>query len=294
MVKSLFGSPAKSSSSSQSGYDVLPSWAKQGFRDISGLTSGVLDNPEDYFRPIGLTPEEQAAQQMLMPENFTQSIEQYMSPYRDIVFEDINRAFEQGALANLNRGANEAGAFGGTRYQSGQYDVGRAQMDALRQASQAAFETALGQRQQGLANLLGFGGLQRELDMAQRQAIPAAAQFATGIYSPLLSSSVTTSMERGKDEGILGKIAGFAGSAGGGMQGASMMGFSDSRLKKDIEYIGEENGHNIYEFSYIWDDGRYQGVMAQEVEETMPEAVSFIGDYMVVDYGKIGVEMRRV
>jgi len=83
-------------------------------------------------------------------------------------------------------------------------------------------------------------------------------------------------------------------------------GFSDRRLKKDIKLIGKsKNGLNIYEFRYIdpkWAggndeyDGKWQGVMADELEH-IEEAVMEFHGYKYVNYhGKdeIDVELKRI
>tara|TARA_R100001082_G_scaffold22667_1_gene10966 strand:+ start:11189 stop:12397 length:1209 start_codon:yes stop_codon:yes gene_type:complete len=70
--------------------------------------------------------------------------------------------------------------------------------------------------------------------------------------------------------------------------------WSDERLKENIELVGVSNsGINIYEFDFknkIYGEGRYVGVMAQEV----PEAAYEVDGYLCVDYNKIDVNMRRV
>lgn len=83
---------------------------------------------------------------------------------------------------------------------------------------------------------------------------------------------------------------------------ASMMGgafsmFSDKRLKTNIEKVERVNGVNVYEFDYIdksLGDGRYRGVMAQEVEHKYPDAVREFDGFKVVDYSKLPVDMERV
>ena len=76
--------------------------------------------------------------------------------------------------------------------------------------------------------------------------------------------------------------------------GAQMYGyFSDPQLKENIVPVGQENGFNIYEFNYLGNPERFIGVMADEVLEINPEAVSYVDGYMTVDYAKIGVEFRR-
>lgn len=73
--------------------------------------------------------------------------------------------------------------------------------------------------------------------------------------------------------------------------------FSDVRLKQDIVEIGEKNGHKLYEFSYIpkvKKSGRFIGVMAQEIEQYMPEAVIDVDGFKAVNYSMLGIEMREV
>ena len=71
--------------------------------------------------------------------------------------------------------------------------------------------------------------------------------------------------------------------------------FSDERLKENIIPLGEENGHKVYHFNYIWDKARtYIGVLAQEVAHVAPEAISEVAGLLKVDYDKIGVKFREV
>ena len=63
--------------------------------------------------------------------------------------------------------------------------------------------------------------------------------------------------------------------------------FSDERLKEGVEQIGVHKGFNIYEYNYIWSPKKWIGVIAQEVEKIMPEAVIKINGYRLVNYGKL-------
>jgi len=71
---------------------------------------------------------------------------------------------------------------------------------------------------------------------------------------------------------------------------------SDIRLKTDIREVGR-TVHNLplYRFSYIDRKGRFEGVMAQDVLNTLPDAVSIAKDgYFRVNYQMLGIEMKRV
>lgn len=81
-----------------------------------------------------------------------------------------------------------------------------------------------------------------------------------------------------------------------GLGGAGLLAMSDIRLKEDITPVGIEKGLPVYTFRYRSDPERrlYRGVMAQDVLETMPEAVGTIGEYMAVDYGMLGIKFEEV
>ena len=63
---------------------------------------------------------------------------------------------------------------------------------------------------------------------------------------------------------------------------------SDMRIKENIVPDGTTyKGHNVYHFNYVWDDVRRRGVMAQEVEQTNPDAVVEIDGIKHVNYGAL-------
>lgn len=100
---------------------------------------------------------------------------------------------------------------------------------------------------------------------------------------------------------MMSGLFGIGGAALGGMYGGpqgAMMGaqvgssagraFSDRRLKKNIKRIGtHKSGVGIYEYDYIWGGEKQIGVMAQELEKVMPEAVFEIDGFKGVDYAKL-------
>lgn len=71
---------------------------------------------------------------------------------------------------------------------------------------------------------------------------------------------------------------------------------SDIRLKTDIEKVGvAANGLPLYTFRYIGQDAVYRGVMAQDVLDVLPEAVSIMPNgYLAVRYDMLGLEMTRL
>jgi hypothetical protein len=72
-------------------------------------------------------------------------------------------------------------------------------------------------------------------------------------------------------------------------------GASDVRLKTDIEQIGTTvYGLPLYGFRYKTGTERFEGVMAQDVLEVMPDAVVVGEDgYYRVRYGQLGIRMTK-
>ena len=89
-----------------------------------------------------------------------------------------------------------------------------------------------------------------------------------------------------------GSSSGWSFSPSDGMVGAGMTAFSDVRLKENIKHVDQIDGINMY--TWDWKDEEMSwpmnyGVIAQEVAQTHPEAVTR-GDhgYLMVDYSKLG------
>lgn len=148
-------------------------------------------------------------------------------------------------------------------------------------------------------NAMGDVGAQRramtqaaiDRDMARYEYEANAPQNALRNYMAMVSGdygSTTTATTPGPS-GLsqLGQIAGIAGSLG-------FAPFSDARLKDNVTRIGEEKGYNVY--TWEWNDKAKElgidtptvGVMAQEVLETNPDAVSVNENgYYQVNYGAL-------
>lgn len=78
---------------------------------------------------------------------------------------------------------------------------------------------------------------------------------------------------------------------GGGRRGGRR---SDIRLKHDITLVGYlNNGLGLYRFSYNGSNKPYVGVLAQEVQQMLPDAVTRGSDgYLRVHYEKLGVKFQ--
>lgn len=70
---------------------------------------------------------------------------------------------------------------------------------------------------------------------------------------------------------------------------------SDRRLKKDVTRVATHPaGFGVYRFKYLWSDVEHIGVLAQEVLDIVPTAVSR-GEqgFLQVDYAALGMRMER-
>jgi hypothetical protein len=65
-------------------------------------------------------------------------------------------------------------------------------------------------------------------------------------------------------------------------------------LKHDVVLLGRlDSGLGYYRFSYLGSDKAYVGVIAQEVQAVMPDAVTRGSDgYLRVYYDKLGLKFR--
>lgn len=198
------------------GAPQLMPWLQAPRANVSSyVMKDVIKNPNKYFKPMGMTQEEELAQEAILsafqdPQAYQDQIETFLSPYRDIISQDINKQFEspQGMLAAR---ASEAGAFGSSRHRGGQVDLERARLDALTSALQGQYNVAQGQMQQGIGNLLGFGGFQRDLDLQQRQApIRGAESYTNLMVNPYVNATPYTpvTMKKDKGGGFLGNLLG--------------------------------------------------------------------------------------
>jgi hypothetical protein len=171
------------------------------------------------------------------------------------------------------------------------------EITALMSGSQVA-TPQFGIAQSAMIPTTDFAGIQQQgfgNQMANYQQQNANYQAMLGGLFGLGSSAITGGMFGGG--GMPGAAAGRSIAAGGNIGNFSGGGNrppSDIRLKADIEPHGERGGHNWYKFRYVWEDPGtiHEGVMAQEVMQTRPDAVSThpMGFY-VVDYAALGLEM---
>jgi hypothetical protein len=156
-------------------------------------------------------------------------------------------------------------------------------------AADAAQFLASGNQQQQQQQAVNDAASQNALNeqLWPMQQAQWAASLASGI-GPLMGGTTTSQGSATQSQG-----KGVGNVVGGALTLASMA--SDERVKEDVREIGRSHdGQPIYAFRYKGDPRTQIGLMAQDVEQEHPEAVSEIGGIKHVNYDQAleGAEPR--
>ena len=109
---------------------------------------------------------------------------------------------------------------------------------------------------------------------------------ATGAYGSVGSLGMQEWMEKSKT--AQNNASGVNQLIGVGL-GAGASKWSDRRLKTKIVLLGiRADGLGVYSYEYAWGGPRQVGVMADEVRDVYPHAVTTIDGYAAVDYSRLG------
>lgn len=196
--------------------------------------------------------------------------------------------------SNVALAAQRAAAMTGTRNQAQQMGYAR-QLDVA----------GLGRNLAG-ASTAAYGGAVGAGNAANAGYQSAGNQLMTGLRGGAATIGSGQQMQIQGYGNILNAQTSYANAmnqsgldVGGLMQGAAALyTASDRRVKENIEQVGTHyrTGLPIYEFNYTHiPDRRFRGVMAQDVEETYPEAVvEFHDGIKGVNYDMLGMEMVEV
>lgn len=249
----------------QAGFQNAQQMAQQ---DIAGRMQAALANQSANLNADTTTA--QLAQQAAMGNQAAANAMTQFNLGNDLTAQQLNQtAGLQGSQQRLNA-SNQLANIGNLGFGMGQeIQAGMARDGALQQATQQAI-----------------------IDQAKNQwaAYTGMPASTIGYLSQALgATTVPQSQQTTKQLGLMDYLA-----AGTGIAGVAM-GASDRRLKKNIESIGElNNGVKIYKWD--WNEageeigmvGSGIGVIAQEIAETIPEAVLEADNgYLMVDYGKV-------
>ncbi|MBT8449281.1 MAG: tail fiber domain-containing protein [Gammaproteobacteria bacterium] len=204
----------------------------------------------------------------------------------------INRNFQRNIMPSINTGAAMSNTSGGSRQGIAQ---GLAASDANQQASdfvnQMMSQNFQGMQQNQLGAYGQLGQLQAQQNLAQQGALGMAPQLSNLGFGSQYGDLAALSSLIGSPT-VLG---GGGSSSGQGGIGSSLGGIasltsvlSDIRAKENIKRVGKtDSGLNVYTYNYKGHPQTHMGVMAQEVEESIPEAVHEFNGLKTVDYTKV-------
>jgi hypothetical protein len=198
---------------------------------------------------------------------------------------------------NLGLAAQRAASMTGARQQAEQMGFAR-RMDVtglgrnLGGAALGAYGAATGAGSEGLQTSMAPG---TQFMAGQAAGIGTIGQGRSMLQSGL--GNVLDAQGRAYSASLSQPGLDVGGLLAGGAQMYTAFG-SDRRLKQDIELVGrdERTGLPLYEFAYKSDPSRrFLGVMADEAEAYMPEAVHEAEDgFKYVNYAMLGIEMTEV
>ena len=118
-----------------------------------------------------------------------------------------------------------------------------------------------------------------------------SARAISGLYGDIGASQAGRAIAEQKAQGqFQSGLLNLGGQVLGGLNGVGGIGslFSDRRLKRNIRKLGSRpDGLGVYEFDYVWGGGKNIGLMAQEVINVYPHAVSMVDGYFTVNYDQV-------
>jgi len=133
-----------------------------------------------------------------------------------------------------------------------------------------------------LAALMGQSGGVQLPQFAQSPNV--AVQSGDLVGASLAANQQAIDVAKARQQASSGFMGGLM-ELGGALGSAAIM--SDIKSKTNIKRIGKYKGHNLYSYNYIDRVGDWIGVMAQEIEKVIPEAVQEINGMKHVNYGAI-------
>jgi hypothetical protein len=226
--------------------------------------------------------------------------------YQDAYMERLRPQIEQGREALDVKLANQGIPVGSEAYNRAMMTQGQRENDLMLGATTQGFGTGLQANQQAYNQAMTNYNMPlntlsalRSGSQVQNPTFVNSAQQATtggadilgatqmGYNAQMGNFNAQQAAQQGLNSGLMG--------LGGTLGAAAIM--SDIRTKENITRIGTlPNGLPFYQFEYIDEfknhplagHGTHTGVMAQEVEVLIPDAVVTLDNgYLAVDYGKL-------
>lgn len=154
-------------------------------------------------------------------------------------------------------------------------DRGQAEQEALTNRNQPLNE---------ISALLSGSQVQQPSFTNTPSSAVATTPVASDVYNSAALQQQNYNSQLANSSAMMGGLFGLGSSLGS----MGIYKFSDENLKEDIKEVGEtEGGLPIFTYKYKGDPTTHMGVIAQDVEKVLPEAVRKFGKYRAVDYAQV-------
>lgn len=213
--------------------------------------------------------------------------------YQDAVYNQyaarLDPQWEQAGGALATKLANQGIKPGSSAYDTEMRNFQMGKTDAYGQATNQSVLTGLSARNQLVNEALALSG------RGQPQNVAAPGLPSTGLQAPDYQGAAQAqyqgqlanyNAQQQQSSGMLGGLFSLGSAALGGWASAGFP--SDRRVKTGIRRVGTtDGGLPIYTFRYVWGGPMQMGVMAQDVEQVTPSAVSERNGIKLVDYAQV-------
>ncbi len=259
-------------------YDMNEAWkqlqkqTKLNRYDVSNPFASMNWNEDTNTQQVQLSPQLQSVMDNLFSSNAGNKA-------ADSVYSSFSNRYEpQFSKQNsdlADRLINQGIPIGSAAYTQATKDLAQQQNDARLQASNQAVLTGNQTNAQNTQNALSIYSAFNPMSGYSAGAGVPQTDIYGNYYSGQVNKYQTNAQNR---NALMGDLVGAASSA-------AMM-FSDARIKENIRPVGKLfNGLTVYSFNFPGEDITRIGLLAQEVEQVIPEAVGETPEGLkMVDY----------
>jgi len=283
-----------------------PTWTAK--TSLSDVGQQLLNNQNNASLGLGSTINSALGQvQSTMGQQFNPNLPQVGinagQNYQDAYMQRLKPQIEQGREALSTQLANQGIPVGSEAYKRAMMTQSQRENDLLLGATTQGFGTGLAANQQAYNQAMTnynmplntLSALRSGSQVQNPTFVNSANQATTGGADILGAAQMGYNAQMGDFNSKVAQQANF----NEGLMGLGAAGImkSDIRTKENIVAIGTlPNGLPFYQFEYkpefkdhpLAGHGTHTGVMAQEVQAIMPEAVIELDNgYLAVDYGKL-------
>jgi hypothetical protein len=284
-----------------------PTWTAR--TSLSDVGQQLLNNQNQASLGLGSTINSALGRvQQTMGQGFNPNLPQVGieagQNYQDAYMQRLRPQIEQGREALDVKLANAGIPVGSEAYKRAMMTQGQRENDLMLGATTQGFGVGLQANQnaynQAMTNynmpLNTLSALRSGSQVQNPTFVNSAQQATTGGADILGATQMGYNAQMGDFNSKVAQQANFNEGLMG-LGGAGIAKYSDIRIKENITRIGTlPNGLPFYQFEYIskFKDhplaghGTHTGVMAQEVQALIPDAVITLDNgFMAVDYGKL-------